>query len=61
MNRLTEDVRAQQKRERQDQAEKEVLEGHQTITENTSEAAKKKARKSSNGIVIEASIIYWFG
>lgn len=53
VNRLTEDVRAQQKRERQDQAEKEVLEGHQTITENTSEAAKKKARKSSNGIVIE--------
>jgi GTP pyrophosphokinase len=52
VNRLTEDVRAQQKRERQDQAEKEVLEGHQTITEN-SETSKKKAKKSSNGIVIE--------
>ncbi|KRM11616.1 RelA/SpoT family protein [Lentilactobacillus farraginis] len=54
VNRLTEDVRARLKRERQDQAEKEVLEEHQTISESTEATRQhKKARKSSNGIVIE--------
>ncbi|MCP9332162.1 RelA/SpoT family protein [Lentilactobacillus hilgardii] len=54
VNRLTQDVRAKLKRERQDQAEKEVLEEHQTISESTESTKQhKKARKSSNGIVIE--------
>ncbi|KRL64276.1 GTP diphosphokinase [Lentilactobacillus diolivorans DSM 14421] len=54
VNRLTQDLRDRQKRQRQDQAEKEVLEGHQTISETSSETAKKKKRqKASNGIIIE--------
>lgn len=54
VNRLTDDVRARLKRERQDQAEKEVLEEHQTISESTeSNKQHKKARKASNGIMIE--------
>ncbi|WP_375686695.1 RelA/SpoT family protein [Lentilactobacillus kefiri] len=53
INRLTEDAHAQLKKERQDKAEKEVLEGHQTISEDTETAKKQKKRKSSNGIVIE--------
>lgn len=60
VNRLTEDVRAQQKRERQDQAEKEVLEGHQTITEN-SETTKKKARSRRMALLLKVLIIYWSG
>ena len=50
---MTEDARAQLKKERQDQAEREVLEGHQTISEDSDSAKKQKKRKSSNGIVIE--------
>ena len=53
INRLTEDARAQLKKQRQDQAEKEVLEGHQTISEDSEATKKQKRRKSSNGIVIE--------
>mgnify|MGYP001227872674 CR=1 FL=1 len=54
INRLTETSRAQQKLERQSQAEKEVLEGHQTLTVESPEQQKNhKKKKSSNGIVIE--------
>ncbi|WP_283678713.1 bifunctional (p)ppGpp synthetase/guanosine-3',5'-bis(diphosphate) 3'-pyrophosphohydrolase [Lentilactobacillus sp. Marseille-Q4993] len=53
-NRLTHDLRAKQKKERQDQAEKEIFEGHQTISETTdSQTKKKKKQKASNGIIIE--------
>ncbi len=54
VNRLTEDVRARLKRERQDQAEKEVLEEHQTISERSEQTKQqKKKQKASNGVVIE--------
>ncbi|KRM93770.1 GTP diphosphokinase [Lentilactobacillus senioris DSM 24302 = JCM 17472] len=54
VNRLTEDLRAAQKRERQDQAERELLEEHQTLSgREVDERNHKPKSKPSNGVVIE--------
>ncbi|GAY73097.1 RelA/SpoT family protein [Lentilactobacillus kosonis] len=55
VNRITEDIRAQQKKERQDQAEREVLEKHQTISEKTETKQQKSSRQasSSSRVIIE--------
>ena len=54
VNRLTEDLRAAQKRERQDQAERELLEEHHTLSgQEVNERNHKPKGKPSNGVVIE--------
>ncbi len=54
INRITEDIRAQKKKERQDQAEREVLEKHQTISEKTETKQQRHAKQSSSsGVIIE--------
>ncbi|AEV95233.1 RelA/SpoT family protein [Pediococcus claussenii] len=50
-NRLTDEVRAKKEVDRQRQAEKDILEDHQTVSNEKAVQAKKKS--SSEGVVIE--------
>lgn len=54
-NRLTADIRVQQKKQRQDQAEKELLEEHHTLSgdQATDHKVNGKQKKPADGVVID--------